>query len=249
MIDLYGSGGPNVMKVAITLEEIGLKYRVRPVAMLNAAARTPEFLALNPLGKVPVLVDPDGLGKDNPLCESGAIILYLAEKHAPALFPAEGAARWRVVQWVMTQMSLAGPMLGQLNHFQLIVGQEDSYALKRYRDQAARVYGDFNKRLAAAPWLAGDFYSLADIAMYPWTAYVERHGFQAADFPFLDAWRKRIEERPAVLRAGQVLQDANAGLIMEPLTEQDINILFNRSEAGPGIDWEGYVALGPMSRV
>jgi GST-like protein len=113
------------------------------------------------------------------------------------------------------------------------------------------VYGDFNNRLAASTWIAGDFYSIADIALYPWTAYIERHGFQASDFPHLEAWRRRIEERPAVQRAGKTLQEAGSADLLDPkpMTEEDINVLFNRSQAGPGIDFEKYIALGPMTRV
>jgi len=155
MIELYGCGSPNVVKIAIMLEEIGRPYRGHHVAVMHGAQFTPSFLALNPIGKVPVIVDHEGAGPDQPIFESGAILIYLAETYAPTLLPAKAPGRWEVLKWLFVQVAYAGPMLGQLNHFQLVAGQSDSYGANRYRDQAARVYGDVERRLGIVPWLGG----------------------------------------------------------------------------------------------
>jgi GST-like protein len=246
MIELYGSGSPNVVKVAIMLEEIGRPYRGHLVDVLHGAQFAPAFLALNPLGKVPVVVDPDGGAQ--PIFESGAILIYLAETYAPALFPTAGPARWEVLKWLIVQVAYAGPMLGQLNHFQLVEGQAESYAAARYRDQAARVYGDVENRLAVVPWLGGDSYSIADIAMYPWSGYLVRHGFDVARFPNLAAWRERIDARPAVQRARAAIKALTGdSKSTAPIDDAGIDRFFGRSKPGPKADFESYYALGPFS--
>jgi len=248
MIELYGSGSPNVVKVAIMLEEIGRPYRGHLVDVLHGAQFTPSFLALNPLGKVPVIVDHEGAGASQPIFESGAILIYLAETYAPALLPASGPARWEILKWLIAQVAYAGPMLGQLNHFQLVEGQSDTYAAARYRDQAARVYGDIENRLAVVPWLGGDKYSIADIAMYPWSGYLSRHGFDKAKFPHLVAWRDRIDARPAVQRARAAIQALTSDPASRaPMSGADSDRFFGRSNPGPKADFEGYYKLGPFS--
>lgn len=248
MIELYGSGSPNVVKVAIMLEEIGRPYRGHLVDVLHGAQFAPSFLALNPLGKVPVVVDHDGAGPDQPIFESGAILIYLAETYAPSLFPSAAPARWEVLKWLIVQVAYAGPMLGQLNHFQLVEGQADSYAAARYRDQAARVYGDIEARLAVVDWLGGRDYSIADIAMYPWSGYLSRHGFDKAKFPKLVAWRDRIDARPAVQRARAAIQAlTDDPKSRAPMSAEDSDRFFARSKPGPKVDFEGYYKLGPFS--
>ncbi len=248
MIELYGSGSPNVVKVAIMLEEIGRPYRGHPVDVLHGAQFAPPFLVLNPLGKVPVIVDPEGAGPAQPIFESGAILIYLAETYAPAFFPAAGPARWEVLKWLIVQVAYAGPMLGQLNHFQLVEGQAESYAAARYRDQAARVYGDVENRLAVVPWLGGDSYSIADIAMYPWSGYLGRHGFDTANFPNLVAWRERIDARPAVKRARAAIKAlTDDPKSKAPIDDAGIDRFFGRSQPGPKADFEAYYARGPFS--
>lgn len=249
MIDLYGTGSPNVVKVAIMLEEIERPYRCHHINVARSAQFTPSFLALNPLAKVPVIVDSDGAGVDQPIFESGAILIYLAEAYAPGLLPQTGPARWEVLKWLIAQVAYAGPMLGQLNHFQLVSGQSQTYAADRYRDQAARVYGDFDNRLTVGPWLGGDSYSIADIAMYPWVGYLHRHGFDDARFPHLAAWRNRIAERAAVPRARAAMasmMDSDAS-VKAPASDSDIDRFFARSKSGPPADFETFLALGPMA--
>lgn len=248
MIDLYGVFSPNVLKVAIILEELGLAYRMIYVPAHISANHDPAFLALNPLAKVPVIVDPDGAGPDQPIYESGAILIYLAETYGSALLPPSGPGRWEVLKWLMVQVALAGPMLGQVNHFQLLPSEQDGYAMRRFRDQAARVYRNVDDRLASLPWLGGESYSIADIAMYPWCGYLERHGFRTADYPSLSTWRDLIDERPAVKRAVKMIQTTVAAdpRSQQAPTEEDTNRFFARTQPGPAVDRESYFALGPM---
>ncbi|KXU33820.1 hypothetical protein A0J57_04040 [Sphingobium sp. 22B] len=246
VIDLYGMSSPNVLKVAIMLEEVGCPYEFHHVDVLRGGGSTPEFLAMNPLGKVPVIVDHDGAGADHPIFESVAILIYLAETYGSPLLP-PAPARWDVMKWLVAQAALAGPMLGQMNHFQLVADHGDSYAAGRYRDQAARVYANFNTRLSVSPWLGGDSYSIADIAMYPWSAYLERHGFSAEDHPYLVAWRNRIDERPAVKRGVRTVTsriDAEAASV-QAASDSDYDRFFGRSgPSGVSVDMASYAARG-----
>jgi GST-like protein len=179
---LYGVGSPNVRKVGLMLEELGLSYELRFVPVFKGEQFTPEFLAMNPLGKVPVLVDP-ALGE--PLFESGAILFYLAERHGKFL-PAEGAARYQVMQWLMVQMANIGPMFGQLTHFRFALGAgAQPYAEGRYAEQARRLYQLLDDRLRTREWIAGSSYSIADMATYHWSTYLEKHGFDPKNYPSL----------------------------------------------------------------
>ncbi|NJO32257.1 MAG: glutathione S-transferase family protein [Rhodospirillales bacterium] len=244
MIDLYGTFSPNVFKVALMLEEIGRPYAVHPIRVMQNENLEPPFLALNPIGKVPVIVDHNGSGQ--PIFESGAILIYLAETYGPAFLPAKGHARYVVLEWLMVQMSLVGPMLGQLNHFQLLPSESDTYAFHRYRDQAARAYRNLEQRLSAAPWIGGDEYSIADIAVYPWSAYLSRHGFDGADFPKLMSWRDRIDRRPAAQALVSIGAKLAAQSASKPVTGQQFDRFFSRSAPGPAVDLAAYVELGPM---
>ncbi|QJR02423.1 glutathione S-transferase family protein [Sphingobium yanoikuyae] len=180
MITLYRMPSPNVLKILLMLEEAGLPYELKHVAVLRGEGQVSWFRALNPFGKVPVIIDRQA-GEERVFFESGAILIYLAETYAPALLPAHGPARWRTLEWLAAQVAYAGPMLGQMNHFQLVPSEANSYSAARYRDQAQLVYRHFDDRLADVPWLGGEHYSIADIAMHPWTAYLVRHGFSEAD--------------------------------------------------------------------
>jgi GST-like protein len=238
MIELYGCGSPNVRKIVIMLEELGLEYETRFVAVLHAAQFEPSFLALNPLGRVPVLVDPDGPAGE-PVFESGAILVYLAEAYDRAdLLPSSGPARYAVMKWLMLQMANIGPIFGQHNHFLRMPDEAGSYGARRYRDQARRLYRFLDERLANVAWLAGRDYSIADIATYPWAVYVERHGMTWEELPHLRAWSERIEARPAVVKADASMQrfspdDASAA--REP-TQENLNRFFWREDDGRGVD-------------
>ena len=247
MIELFGMSSPNVLKVAIMLEEAGLEYRTHYVRVLNGENYHPSFLALNPLAKVPVIIDHDGAGPDQPLFESGAILMYLGELYKRELFPDSGFDRWEILKWLMFQVSLVGPMLGQVNHFQLIPSETKSYAGGRYRDQAARAYRNVEERLKARPFVGGEKYSIADIAVYPWMSYLGRHGFDESDFPHLVAWRCRLDERPAVRRGVAVFNDIASTLTGGEVNASDLDKFFARSAPGPAVDLAAYAARGPMT--
>ena len=232
---LYGMHSPNVRKVLIMLEELELPYELRHVGVFSGEQFTPQFLALNPLGKVPVLVDPR-LGA--PIAESGAILFWLAERSG-RFMPAEGQGRYAVMQWLMVQMANIGPMLGQLNHFQMMA-KEQPYSLGRYSAQAERLYRLLDDRLAGREWIAGEAYSIADMATYPWAGYLEQHRFDPAAHPNLMRWRAAIDGRPAIARVkerlgGDFLQVAND--TRRGATKAELDRFFGRTEAMPEADF------------
>jgi len=248
MIDFYGMGSPNVLKVAIMLEEAGLEYRTHHVRVLNGENMDPAFLKMNPIAKVPVIVDHAGLGEKQPLFESGAILMYLAETYAPEFFPAKGYERWEILKWLMVQMSLVGPMLGQVNHFHLIPSEAEGYAAGRYRDQAARAYRNIDDRLKIMPFIGGESYSIADIAVHPWMGYVVRHGLDEADFPHLIAWRDMLDERPAMKRGAAAIAEmvSKVPKAAAPPTDDELDTFFARRAPGPKVDLVSYLERGPM---
>jgi GST-like protein len=203
MIELYGMGSPNVVKIYIGLEELGLPYHVQPVDVFSGKQFNAAFLKLNPNAKVPVIVDPDGPGGKPYTCfESGAILLYLAEKTGK-LLPADRAARYDAIQWLMTQMSTVGPMFGQFVHFMRFAPAGNDYSKSRYQTQAYRVTEVINQRLAGNAYLGGADYSIADIATFPWLRNVPAlMGAEvAAKFSNVTRWVTAINDRPAVKKA------------------------------------------------
>ena len=200
MIDLHTWRTPNGYKVSIMLEETGLPYRVHPVNITTDEQFAPDFLALNPNNKIPVIVDPDGPGGTPfTVIESGAILHYLAEKTG-RLLPAEPRARSEVLQWLMFQMASVGPMLGQAHHFLRFAPEPVPYAMQRYRNEAARIYRVLDGRLREREWLAGGEYSIADIATFPWIARHEWQEIALDDYPAVRRWFDTIAARPAVQR-------------------------------------------------
>lgn len=238
MIDLYGMGSPNVIKIIIMLEELQLPYRLLHVDVLHGQQFRPEFLALNPLSKVPVIVDHDGSEPGLAVFESGAILIYLAETYG-AFLPLAGRGRWETLKWLMVQVAHVGPMLGQRNHFQIMPSEATTYAGRRYAEQAARVYKVLESRLADHPYLAGNDYSIADIATYPWTGYLERHGFGWDEFPAINAWRTRIAAREAVVRSEAAMADLapKDGAMGASATAADVDRFFGREATAPEIDF------------
>jgi GST-like protein len=206
MIELYGIGSPNVHKVIVALEELGLAYRLHHVDCPMGEQFTPEFTALNPNHKVPVIIDPDGpAGRPITLWESGAILIYLAEKTGRLLSP-DPAARYLAIQWLMFQMGGVGPMFGQLAHFRVYAkGEEHSYSRARYATEVRRLYDVVETRLAETRYLAGDDYSIADIAAWPWMFNARRRFIDKADVPNVARWIKAVGERPAVVRSVEVM--------------------------------------------
>jgi GST-like protein len=212
MIELYGMGSPNVVKVYIALEELGLPYHVHPVDVFSGKQFDAAFLALNPNAKVPVIVDPDGPGGKPYTCfESGAILLYLAEKTGK-LLPAGTAAKYDAIQWLMTQMSTVGPMFGQFVHFLRFAPAGNDYSKSRYQTQAIRVSEVIDQRLAGNAYLAGAEYSVADIASYPWLRNVPAllGAEVAAKFPNVTRWVNAINERSAVKKALAAVEEVRA---------------------------------------
>ena len=212
MIDLYAMGSPNVVKIYIALEEMGLRYTVHPVDVFGEAQFKPEFLRLNPNAKVPVITDQEGPGgKPYTLFESGAILIYLAEKTGQFL-PKDTISRFDAIQWMMVQMTLVGPMFGQFVHFMRFAPKGNDYALDRYRTQVRRVLEVLEKRLGVVPFLGGASYSIADIATFPWARNVGTFlGKPAeADYAKLMSWVETIAARPAVTRALAAVDDVRS---------------------------------------
>ena len=199
MIDLYTWATPNGRKISIMLEEVGLPYEVHPVNLGQGEQFKPEFLVISPNNKIPAIIDRDGPGgKPYTLFESGAILMYLAEKTGK-LIPKETRARYEVIQWLMFQMGGVGSMFGQAHNFLRHDLQPDSYGVKRFKKEVARLYGVMDRHLAKHAFLATD-YSIADIATYPWVGRYEMHRTKLEDFPNVMRWFDAIGARPAVQR-------------------------------------------------
>ncbi|MEE9299595.1 MAG: glutathione S-transferase N-terminal domain-containing protein [Alphaproteobacteria bacterium] len=201
MIELYFWTTPNGYKPLLFLEETGIPYRIVPVNISKGEQFAPEFLKLSPNNRIPAIVDraPAGGGGPIALFESGAILLYLAEKTGRFL-PVDVAGRAEVLQWLFWQMGGLGPMLGQNLHFAAYAPERIPYAIERYERETARLYGVLDRRLADRPFVAGD-YSIADMAIYPWIFRLEREGNRLDGFPYLARWCARVGRRPAVMRA------------------------------------------------
>ncbi|MFT4173608.1 MAG: glutathione S-transferase N-terminal domain-containing protein [Rhodocyclaceae bacterium] len=200
MITLYTWGTPNGHKVSIMLEELGLKYEVKPIDISRGDQMTPEYLALNPNHKIPVLVDSDGPdGKPITLIESGAILLYLAGKHGKFL-PEDVTGKYEALQWLMFQMGSVGPMLGQAHHFLRFAPTTVPYGVARYWGETQRIYGVLNTRLKGRKFLAGNEYTVADIATWPWIRRHELHQTELENFPEVKRWFDAIAKRAAVKR-------------------------------------------------
>lgn len=201
MITLYGMSSPNVQKIHIMLEELGVPYALKRVDVWKGEHFTPEFAALNPNRKVPIIVDSDGPdGKPCTIFESGAILIYLAEKTGRFL-PASSAARYAVLQWLAVQMCGVGPMFGQYTHFRMFAPKGNDYAESRYRTQAVRLFEILDARLADVSYLGGQDYSIADMATFPWTR--DRSAKWGGDwdiYPNFRRWFDRVATRPAVAR-------------------------------------------------
>ena len=199
MIDLYYYTSPNVRKVLIALEELGLPYEIKWTDITVGEQFSDEYLLINPNGKVPAIVDHDGPGgRPLPLFESAAILLYLAEKTG-RLLPADPRRRWEAICWTVWQVANQGPMAGQAGHFINYARQQginDDYATGRYAREVKRLYGVLDGRLAEHEYLADEF-SIADIACFPWTRVAPGHGVDVADFPHVARWISAISRRPA----------------------------------------------------
>jgi len=202
MIQLYTWVTPNGKKVSIMLEELGISYEVHAVNLGQGDQFKPEYLAINPNNKIPAIIDPDGPGgKPFTLFESGAILLYLAEKSG-TLWPSDMRERYTVIQWLMFQMGGVGPMFGQANYFYRLK-EKFPYAIERFHKEARRLYNVLDQELARKEYLAGA-YSIADIATYPWVWRHEIHQVKLEEYPNVKRWYVTISQRPAVKRGMEI---------------------------------------------
>ena len=226
MIELHYWTTPNGHKITMFLEETGLPYRIVPVRIGAGDQFKPEFLAISPNNRIPAIIDhePPGGGAPISVFESGAILLYLAEKTA-RFMPSDLRGRTDVLQWLFWQMGGLGPMAGQNHHFGTYAPEKLPYAIDRYVNETNRLYGVLNKRLADRPFVAGD-YSIADMASYPWIVPYERQRQNLDDFPHLKRWFNEIRERPATQRAYELAKEISTQNVM---TEDAKKILFGQT--------------------
>ena len=226
MIEVYSWATPNGHKVHIMLEECGLPYRTVAVDIGAGVQFKAEFLAISPNNKIPAIVDPAGPG-DKPIAlfESGAILLYLAAKTGRFL-PDDLAARYEVLQWLMFQVGSVGPMLGQAHHFRIYAPEKVAYAIDRYTNEARRLYGVMDKRLAKRRYIGGDTYGIADMAIFPWLRSWKNQGIAWNDFPHLKGWFDEIAARPAVMRGVEVLAAQRKPL----LDDNAIEAMFGKTQ-------------------
>ncbi len=230
MIDLYYWTTPNGHKITMFLEESGLPYRIVPVNIGSGAQFDPAFLAIAPNNRIPAIVDhdPKGGGAPLPVFESGAILLYLAEKTARFL-PPDVRGRFEVIQWLFWQMAGLGPMAGQNHHFARYAPEPIPYAIDRYVKETNRLYGVLNRRLADREFIVGQ-YSIVDMAAYPWIVPHEAQGQRLEDFPHLMRWFHAIHERPATVRAYAKAVLVNPTVNSNaPLTAEARRVLFGQT--------------------
>jgi GST-like protein len=229
MIDVYSWATPNGHKVHIMLEETGLAYNVHGVNIGAGDQFKPEFLAISPNNKIPAIVDSEGPkgagGQPFALFESGAILIYLAEKTGKFL-PTDPAARYSTLQWLMFQMGGLGPMLGQTHHFRNYAPEQIEYAVNRYTNETKRLYGVMDTQLGKTKYLAGNDYTIADIAAFPWTRSWQNQGLELDAFSNVKRWHEEIAARPAVVRGVEVLASARQPLMDDKAKE----ILFGATQ-------------------
>ncbi|BAY17872.1 putative glutathione S-transferase [Anabaenopsis circularis NIES-21] len=226
MIELYYWTTPNGHKITMFLEEAELPYKIVPINIGAGEQFQPDFLKISPNNRIPAIVDHEPVGGGAPVSvfESGAILLYLAEKTGK-LIPAELRKRVEVLQWLFWQMGGLGPMAGQNHHFSTYAPEKIEYAINRYVNETGRLYAVLNKQLTDREFIAGD-YSIADIAAYPWIVPYERQGQKLEDFPNIQRWFEAIKARPATIRA---YEKAEAFKNQALDVEKSRNLLFNQS--------------------
>ncbi|QSX77095.1 glutathione binding-like protein [Agrilutibacter solisilvae] len=230
MIDLYFWPTPNGLKLKLFLEETGLPHRLHLVDIGKGEQFEPDFLKISPNNRIPALVDQDPPGGGAPLSvfESGAMLLYLAEKTGRFL-PADVHGRAQVLQWLFWQVAGLGPMAGQNGHFAVYAPDKVPYAIDRYVRETNRLYGVLDRQLARHAFVAGEEYSIADMACYPWIVPHAPHGQDLDDFPHLQRWFETIKARPATVRAYEGVAAPYAG--RGNLSEEERRILFGQTAA------------------
>lgn len=229
MIDLYFAATPNGLKARLFLEEAQLPYRLVPVRLSKGEQHRPEYLQIAPNAKIPAIVDhaPAGGGAPLALFESGAIMLYLAQKSG-RLLPADERGRADVLQWLFWQVSALGPTAGQIGHFNVHAPEPVPYAIERYARETRRLYGVLDRRLADREFIAGEF-TLADIACYPWIVPHRGHGQNLEEFAHLCRWFAAIAARPATQRVYAGVEDVYAKA--RPLSADERRVLFGQAAA------------------
>jgi GST-like protein len=228
VIELHAWPTPNGHKVSIMLEECGLPYEVIAVDINKGEQFSPAFLAISPNNRMPAIVDRDGPGGEAlSVFESGAILVYLAEKTGKFMATA-GPARYAVMQWLMFQMGGLGPMCGQAHHFRQKMGGADvPYAIERYTNEVGRLYGVMDRRLGEAAYLGGPDYSIADMACWPWVRPMRRQGWEREEFPNVKRWFDAIEARPAARRGMELLSEFRGS---RTITDQGRDVLFGKTQ-------------------
>jgi GST-like protein len=227
VIEVYTWPTPNGHKIHIALEELGLAYRAVPIDIGKGAQFKPEFLKISPNNKVPALVDPDGPGgKPIALFESGAILIYLAEKTG-GLWPKDERGRLVALEWLVFQMANIGPILGQIHHFRNYAPEQIPYAIDRYIDEGKRLYGVLDGRLGEVEYLTGGGYGMSDIATFPWLRSWEKQGIALSDYPNLERWFNAIAARPAVQRGLEVLSEHAR---TKPISAAEREVLFGAKQ-------------------
>jgi GST-like protein len=239
MLDLHFWPTPNGKKVTILLEELGLPYRVVPCNIGAGDQFTPEFLAINPNHRMPVLVDHDPAGGGAPISvfESGAIMLYLAEKTGKFI-PSDLRGRTQVMEWLIWQMANQGPKSGECGHFRRLGDSQgdQSYAVRRFTDEVNRLYGVLNNRLYNHRYLAGDTYTIADMICYPWTINWQAQGQDINEFPYFKRWQAELAARPSVqkgMSVGSDLQNDPSKLTAEEQARRTKMLYNQRARPAP----------------
>ncbi|MFT5438146.1 MAG: GST-like protein [Alphaproteobacteria bacterium] len=207
MYDLYNWPTSNGKKINIMVEELGVEYAIHPIAIGKDDQFTPEYVKINPNSKIPAIIDQDGPGgKPYTLFESGAILMYMGEKHGQ-FYPQDLAKRYETIQWLMFQMGGIGPIFGQAHHFRRAAPEKVPYGIERYTKEARRLWGVLDGRLAEHEWVAAGEYTIADIAIFPWTQRYEWEGIALEEFPNVKRWYEVVDARPGV-RRGLALQQS-----------------------------------------
>lgn len=231
MISLYAWPTPNAHKVSIMLEECALDYEVVTVDITAGDQFKPEFLAIAPNNRMPAIIDHEGPeGGDVAIFESGAILIYLAEKVGKFL-PDAGNDRYSVMQWLMFQMGNLGPILGQAHHYRDAAPERVPYSIQRFTDEAGRLYGVMDRQLVGEEYLAGDDYSIADMACWPWVRVHRYHGQAWEDFPNVKRWFDQVAKRDAVQEGMKLLNDKRAKT-RDVLDDKSRDILFGKTQLG-----------------
>ncbi len=227
MIEVWTWPTPNGHKVHIALEELGLPYEVVPVNIGKGEQFSPEFLAITPNHRIPAIVDPDGPGGQRmTLFESGAILIYLADKTGK-LMPTDPVGHYKCLEWVMFQMGGVGPMFGQYGHFNAYAPEKIPYAMERFANEVKRLHRVLDKRLGEVEYLAGAEYSIADIMTYPWLRFPERRGIDFAEFPNVKRWFELVDARPAVQAGCAVLSENQR---RTPMTDEEKEVMFGKTQ-------------------